>query len=189
MAVGDDRRLPCGVALQDLLAQVTDGLAPADAAHQAGCAHCREALAQLRRAWREVEAVARLPVAIPSGLSGQIMRQIRSLQPHRGGGATVLDSGRGVTRVGEPVLRRIAHRAALEIPGVAFASSVTTGEDAGGVRLGVRLVILFGPVIEVVAEAVRGRIVTRVSAVAGVEVAAVDVSIEDILSDEQPTAA
>lgn len=50
----DADRLPCGVRVDDLLAQVADGASTGDAAHQQACAHCRAALAELADLWAPV---------------------------------------------------------------------------------------------------------------------------------------
>jgi hypothetical protein len=51
-------RLPRGAVPADLLAQVTEGAAPRDPAHQRSCPHCRAALAEFEDLWAPVRELA-----------------------------------------------------------------------------------------------------------------------------------
>jgi uncharacterized alkaline shock family protein YloU len=177
--------LVCGTRLEVLIDQVAEGHAPSDGAHQAGCAYCRAALVALGEAWGDLQAFAREPVPVPVGLSERIMSRIGALIA-RMGDAVVLIGERGETRVSDRVIGRVARAAALTVPGVVLPSAMWIGvdpRDRGRVRLGLRLVIAFGPSIETLADAVRERVGAVVSAQTGARVAAVDIAVQDIVLD------
>ena len=186
MALDDPQGvLTCGTPLDALIDQVTEHYTPVDAAHQASCRHCQAALVALGEAWGEVQAFARQPVPVPAGLTEWIVSRIRALIA-RIGDAVVLTGARGETRVSERVVGRAARAAALSVPGVVLPSAlriVVDPSDRGRVRLGLRLVIAFGPSIDALADAVRARVSARVSAQTGARVSAVDIAVEDIIQD------
>ena len=62
-----DERLPCGVPVADLLAEVVDNESASDPAHQATCPFCQSTLRRLRQDWARVEALTREPVELPQG--------------------------------------------------------------------------------------------------------------------------
>jgi hypothetical protein len=68
--------LPCGADLNDLVAQVADGV-PGDLAHQAGCPHCQAALAQLDELWSLVGRLARERVEVPERVDAVVLGRIR----------------------------------------------------------------------------------------------------------------
>ncbi len=171
--------------LEALIDQVAEDHPPPDAAHQASCAHCQAALVALGEAWGEVLALARQPVPVPAGLTEPIMKRITALIA-RIGDSVVLIGSRGETRVSARVVGRVARAAALSVPGVVLPSAlriVVDRRDRGRVRLGLRLVIAFGPSIVALANAVRAQVSARVSAQIGARVAGVDIAIEDIVQD------
>ena len=71
--------LPCGTPIDPLVAQVADGV-EGDRAHQAGCAWCQGALAELERLWTLVAELAaervRAPERIDAVALGRIQRAI-----------------------------------------------------------------------------------------------------------------
>jgi uncharacterized alkaline shock family protein YloU len=177
--------LACGTPLEVLIDQVAEGQTPLDGAHQAACVYCQAALVALGDAWGDLQAFAREPVPVPVGLSERIMSRIEALIA-RIGDAVVLIDERGETRVSERVIARVARAAALTVPGVVLPSAmwiVVDSRDRGRVRLGLRLVIAFGPSIEALADAVRERVGAVVSAQTGARVAGVDIAVQDIISD------
>ena len=185
MALDEARAvLACGTPLEALIDQVAEDHTPPDA-HQASCAYCQAALVALGEAWGEVQAFARQPVPVPAGLTERTMRRIRALIA-RIGDSVVLIGARGETRVSERVVGRVARAAALSVPGVVLPSAlriVVDSRDRSRVRLGLRLVIAFGPSIDALANAVRAQVSARVSAQTGARVAGVDIAVEDIVCD------
>jgi uncharacterized alkaline shock family protein YloU len=177
--------LACGTSLEALIDQVAEDQTPPDAAHQAACAYCQAALLALGEAWGDLQAFAREPVPVPVGLTERIMSRIGALI-ERVGDSVVLVGARGETLVSQRVIGRVARAAALTVPGVVLPSAlriVVDPRDRGRVRLGLRLVIAFGPSIEALADAVRERVGAVVSAQTGARVAGVDIAVQDIISD------
>ena len=176
--------LACGTPLEALIDQVAEDHTPADG-HQASCADCQAALVALGEAWGEVQAFARQPVPVPAGLTERIMNRISALIA-RLGDSVVLIGARGETHVSERVVGRVARAAAVTVPGVVLPSAlriVVDSRDRSRVRLGLRLVIAFGPSIDALATAVRAQVSARVSAQTGARVAGVDIAVEDIVCD------
>ena len=120
--------LPCGTLLDELIAQITEGTAPVDRAHQAACRYCQTALDAIRDAWEEFQTLARSAVAIPEGLADRIVARIRLLS-RTGGDGVVLAGVNGQTQIASGVLARIAHAAALTVPDVALATVLGAGPD------------------------------------------------------------
>jgi uncharacterized alkaline shock family protein YloU len=186
MAVDDAQGLlACGTRLEALIVQVAEQQTPVDGAHQAACAYCQAALVALREAWGEVQAFARQPVPVPAGLAERIMSRVGALIG-RIGDSLVLIGARGDTRVSDRVVGQVARTAAATVPGVVLSSAlriVVDPCDRGRVRLGLRLVIAFGPSIDALAGRVRARVSARVSAQTGARVAGVDIAVADIVQD------
>lgn len=177
--------LACGTPLEALIDQVAEHHTPVDPAHQASCAYCQAALVALGEAWGEVLAFARVPVPVPAGVTERIMSRIRALIA-RIGDSVVLIGARGETRVSERVVGRVARAAALTVPGVVLPSAmriVVDPRDPRRVRLGLRLVIAFGPSIDALASAVRAQVSAQVWAQTGARVAGVDIAVEDIVRE------
>ncbi|HLI60422.1 MAG TPA: hypothetical protein VKV21_12230 [Solirubrobacteraceae bacterium] len=177
--------LPCGASLDDLIAQVTEGAAPLDRAHQAACRYCQTALEAIREAWEEFQAVARAAVAIPEDLTERIVARIQALV-RSGGAGMVIDAELGETRVADAVLARLVRASAMSVPGVALATVRSAGEDPerpGSVRVALRLVAVLGPPIDRLAERVRERVFTDLETQAGAAVSRVDVAVEDIVAE------
>jgi hypothetical protein len=68
--------LPCGTRLDDLVAQVADGV-PGDLDHQEGCRHCQAALAQLHELWSLVHRLAAERVEAPERIDAVALGRIR----------------------------------------------------------------------------------------------------------------
>jgi uncharacterized alkaline shock family protein YloU len=186
MAIDDAQGvLACGTPLETLIDQVAEHGTPVDAAHQASCPYCQAARVALGEAWGEVLAFARHPVPVPAGLTERIISRIRELIA-RIEHAVVLIGARGETRVSERVIGRVARAAALTVPGVVLPSAMRIDidpSDRSRVRLGLRLVIAFGPSIDALTRRVRGQVSARVGAQTGARVTAVDIVVEDIVRE------
>jgi len=178
----DDERLPCGVALEPLVTQVADAQPPADPAHQAACPYCQAALRILNQSWSDVQALTRQPVPIPPQLTAQIMLRVRSLARHVTD-SILLGHPHGETRVSHAVVRRAIQRLAVAVPGVVFASVRAVPHeppDPARLNVAVRLVVVFGPAIEALADAVRLVVDRRIRVLTGAEVSRIDITIDDI---------
>lgn len=68
--------LPCGHALDELVAQVADDV-PGDTAHQRDCAHCQQALTVLTDLWEVVGDLAAEQVTAPERIDRAVVRRIR----------------------------------------------------------------------------------------------------------------
>jgi hypothetical protein len=185
MAVtGQPDRLPCGVRLEELLAQVADDAPPLDEAHQSGCPYCQTALRRLHRGWSDVMELAREPVNVPSRLTAQIMERVKVLVAQTAD-FILLGHARGETRVSHAVVVRTAQRLARTVPGVVFASARVEPHDPplpDRVDLSIRLVVSFGPALHRVADAVRTVVRRQMLRLTGAQLDRIDIRIEDIRS-------
>jgi uncharacterized alkaline shock family protein YloU len=115
----DDARLPCGVPVDELLAQVAERRRPRDPVHQRGCPHCRAALAELDEIWAPVHELADEEVHAPSGLLETVMARVRELS--RNPWYAVVPGSVGGTRIAARVVGAVARLAAQSVPYVAVA--------------------------------------------------------------------
>jgi uncharacterized alkaline shock family protein YloU len=190
-------RLPCGADIDDLFEQVADGRPPTDPAHQQSCPHCRAALPEIANLWEPVQALAAEHITAPPGLLSRVMTRIRALAQDAWHGVLVGD--RGLTRIGARVVGSIARMAAARVPGVGLAiargRTVTSEEEAaeersrGASRVGVAgsrtvleldIVIRYGSDARVLAERVRETVIADVTALTGLTVKTVDITVADI---------
>ncbi|MBV9535830.1 MAG: Asp23/Gls24 family envelope stress response protein [Solirubrobacterales bacterium] len=177
-----DERLPCGVALETLLIQVADQRPLKDPAHQASCPYCQAALRRLEQGWEDLQAVARQPVAIPEGLTAKIMTQVRALAGYVAD-SILLGHPRGETRISHAVIGALAQHLALRVPGVVFASARLHPQESTQprrVKLALKLVVAFGPAIEMIVDALRENLRRRIPALTGAELDRIDITISDI---------
>lgn len=183
MAVTDQpERLPCGVRLEKLLAQVADGSPPADQAHQSRCPYCQTALRRLRRGWANVTELAQQPVSVPTRLTAQIMERVKALAVQTAD-FILLGHPRGETRVSHAVVGRIVQRLSRAVPGVTFASARVEPHNPplpDRVDLSIRLVVTFGPVLQRVADAVRETVRRHAPKLTGAQIDRIDIRIDDI---------
>jgi uncharacterized alkaline shock family protein YloU len=179
-------RLPCGTELEHLIAQVADGAAPDDQAHQQRCPYCQAALRDLAHGWSDLRALADDPVTIPRGLAARIMAHIAKLAEHSAD-AVLLGGRRGETRISHRVVARVAQRAAATVPGLAFASAKAVAHDPPLPRrlsLTIRIVATFGPPLGELADRVRATVRRRVPDVTGADLDRVDIEIEDLVEPD-----
>ena len=172
-----DKRLPCGVDVEDLVRQVFEGAEPRDADHQRGCPHCQAALRRIRRAHEDMQGLAAEPVRVPGGILNAVMARIRAKTA-----LVTVDVGtRGSTMVADRLIAEVARRAALGVEAVERAAVVAAEEDpAGVVGLRVRLIVAYGPSLPEVADAVRAAVAGDVARFTGATTRSIDVSIDDI---------
>jgi uncharacterized alkaline shock family protein YloU len=186
-------RLPCGVHIDDLLAQVADDAAPSDPEHQRTCQHCRATLAELTALWRPVHDLAAQDVRAPSDLLETVMAHVRRL-PRTTWHATIPDGhGRGRTRIAARVIAAVARLAAQSVPEVTLA--LGSGHDLAGRRgegatdvavsgshvvIDVQIVVDYGAHLPDVARQVRAQIAQHITALTGLTTAEVNVNVADI---------
>ena len=111
----------------------------------------------------------------------------------------LLHSDRGTTRIADAVVADVVSRVVCEVPGVhslgggslagALQAGIPVGATAEGVKVEVggervavhvRLVVRYGASIARVANAVRASVIRNVDAVTGLEVAEVNITVEDV---------
>lgn len=173
----NDKRLPCGVDLEDLVRQVFEGTPPSDPAHQRSCPHCRAALRRIEGARDDMKGLAAEPVRVPAGILGRVMARVRA----RTALVTVDVGTRGSTLVADHLIAAVARRAALGVDGVGHASVIAAEEDpAGVVALRVRLIVAYGPSISAIAASVRDAVARDVADLTGATTRSIDVSIDDL---------
>ncbi len=205
---GRGERLACGAELGQLVDQVAEATPPADLAHQAACPHCRAALEELESVWGEVRDLARQPVAVPAGVVEAVMRRVRA--EHAAESVVIpletivprlvrhalLTGERGTTQIADSVVAAVVRRAAVRVAGVhsvgaAGGLDAVVGRLAGqaGVEVEVEghrvtaalaIVVLYGYAIPEVVKAVRERVVEAVEQIAGLEAAAIDITVVDV---------
>ncbi len=180
-------RLPCGVAVDDLLEQIADEAHPSDPGHQGHCPHCQAMLAELRGLWAPVGRLAATAVEAPVNLVHDVMRRVRDLA--RQGWQGVLQQERGVTRIAAVVVARIAAVAAQRLPGVSLALGRLHATPLGAVEVGlagtraaidVDIIAPYDRPLHRVADAVREAVIHDVATLADLEIIAVNVTIVDV---------
>lgn len=177
-------RLPCGVPVDDLLAQVTDGKPPQDPAHQRSCAHCRATLAEVRDIWSPVQELAAEHVRAPTGLLDAVMARVRELSRHPW--YSLVPGPNGHTRIASRVLEAIARLAAESVPrvGLALGQGHESGADVGvagtHVVIDIYLSVELGAPIPEIADQVRAQIRRHLWRDAGLVVVEVNVTIVDV---------
>lgn len=200
-------RLPCGMPVDVLLEQVTDGVPPRDAAHQRSCPHCRATLAHLAEVWAPVQDLASEDVRAPRGLLQAVMTQIRELA--RGDWSAVLLDDRGRTRIAARVVGAVARLAAESVPSVTLAlgggrvvtaagsapdeagaaaadDATTIGVAGEHVAVDVQIAVDYGADMRAVAEEVRRRITRHLADQTGLTTTEVDVTVVDVRPPPAP---
>ena len=193
-------RLPCGRAVDDLMAQVTDGGAPVEGEHQRRCAHCTAARAELEALWQPVRALAAERVRAPSEVLQGVMARVRELMEP--GWYAVVSEPEGKTRIAARVLGAYARLAAEEVSGVTLAigggrtgESTSAAEIAGDpgeaasnvgvagahVVVDVDVVVQMGVSISAVGREVQERIADRIAAYTGLTTHQVRVTVVDVV--------
>lgn len=131
-------RLVCGLAVAELLDQVSAGRADQRDTHQEGCPHCQAALAEYDRLWATVREVADTEVRAPDSVLEEAIRLIRGVVADPTYGS--LPSPTGATRISARIVVVTARETAQDIAGVRIvlsklvAPGVTpvSGPTAGG---------------------------------------------------------
>ena len=195
----DGDQLPCGTFVDDLLEQVADRRPASDPAHQAGCVHCRAALAELAELWAPVHHAATERVRMPAGLLDRVMSAVRDLAANSW--YAVIDSGQGLTRIAAWVIAAVARLAAGRVPGVSYATSRAGGQATSGSRLlagwrsgpehgvgvaghraviNLELVAELGPELPALADRVRAQVHRDVAAMTGLDVVEINITVADL---------
>lgn len=175
--------LPCGTAVDELTEQVVDGTAPRRPDHQAGCPHCRAALAELRGLWSPVHALAAEEVLAPKDLVQRVLDEIRELD-YTGGRAVILAPD-GQTAIAVRVVASIARKAADSVNGTLLAMSrvsadVEVGAVGRSVVVQLDLVAALGVSLPSLSQEIQRTVRDHVAALTGLTVVAVDVTVVEV---------
>lgn len=169
--------LECGRDLYVLVEQVSEGLPPAEPEHQAGCPFCQEALRRLRIAFDALRDLAGQAVQVPRGLSARVLEQLRRERQS----VVVAASAGGQDTVAEAIVSQIARQAVLSVDAVRGVSVVVSGPRADeGLALDVHVTAALGPSLPDLTAQLREQVMAHVWALAGVRVARVDVTVDDV---------
>lgn len=207
---GGGTLLACGAEVGGMVDQIAEGTPPSDAAHQAACPHCQAALDELESLWGEVRDLARQPVAVPARVLDIVMKQIRAERDYRAPVVplesvvprlvrhALLTGERGTTQIADSVVAAVVRRAVLDLPGVhpprtgerldalvrrlAAQTGVDVDVDVDGHRVtaALAIVVVYGYPIPEVVQAVRDRVVAAIERLAGLEAAAIDITVVDV---------
>jgi uncharacterized alkaline shock family protein YloU len=202
-----DDRLPCGMPVDELLAQIVDRTPPRDAAHQQHCPHCRATLSHLEDLWAPVHDLAAEDVRAPAGLLQAVMAQVRELS--RSSWSAVLLDDRGRTRIAARVVGAVARLAAESVPSVTLAlgggrvvspaDPATDRQRAAGaddatsigvagdrVVVDVQIAVDYGADMLAVAEQVRDRITRHIATQTSLTTTEVNVTVVDVRPPPAP---
>lgn len=181
-------RLPCGAPYDDLVAQVSDGVRPADAEHERTCPHCRATLAELRDLWAPVTRLVDEDVHAPADVLAAVMARVRELPRHVW--HAVIPTDRGSTRIAARVVTAVVRLAARDVPGVSLAVGAggsRLSDDAADVGVAGRRVVVdiqvavaMGAEIPDVADRLRRRIARDVADQLELDVEEINVTIADV---------
>jgi uncharacterized alkaline shock family protein YloU len=198
--------LPCGADVDVLLEQVADGhgtgLDLDD--HQQGCVHCQAAIAEFGALWQPVTELAGDPVPAPPGLTAAVMSQIQALV--RDVWYTLQTTDLGFIRIAARIVATMARDTARTVPGVrvvlgrstqgrlaALAERATLGHRHPHAAVGVlgrtavvdlAVAVSYGDPVHQVAKAIQQHVIAELRDNLGLETVVVNVTIDDVLSDE-----
>jgi uncharacterized alkaline shock family protein YloU len=189
---GADRWLACGTPVQDLIAQVAEGDAPADAEHQRTCRFCQAALREIARRWQLVEQLKAETVIPPRRLLINVMRHVRAGLDRW---QVEVPQERGIMVVPAHVLALAAYEAARAVPDVIAVRRARplrerdVGEGAAtAVEIAIELVVRYGAAVPRVTEAVRSAVIDTLQESLGLEVRAVHIDVTDIADGTRSSA-
>lgn len=175
--------LPCGADLDELTVQVVERTPAQDPEHQAGCTHCRAALAELRALWSPVHALADEEVVAPEDLVERVLDQIQELDYT--GGRAVIGGDDGDTAIAIRVVAVIARKAADSVNGTLLAmcrasADVEVGAVGRSVVVRLELIAALGMHLPSLSAQIQRAVREHVAALTGLSVVAVDVSVVEV---------
>jgi uncharacterized alkaline shock family protein YloU len=201
----DAATLPCGADIDHLLEQVAAGRAADRDAHQRDCVHCQAALGELASLWSPVSEVAATPVPAPPGLVAAVMSQIRILA--RDVWYTLEITEIGVVRIAARIVAALARDCARTIPGVrvalgrstqgrlaALAEKATFGHRHPHAAVGVlgrtavvdlAVAVSYDQPVHEVARNIQRHVIATLRDQAGLQSVTVNVTVDDILGDDE----
>jgi uncharacterized alkaline shock family protein YloU len=203
-----DQAAAAGPASVDGAASAAPGPSGEVLAHQRVCPHCRAMIAELRELWAPVAQVSTATITAPPSLTRGIMDRVTALAQHNW--HAVVEDNPGATRIAAWVVAIVARRAAASVDGVNTVSGRVHPADpavadvqaaygttsrpsthqalADGIGIAGRKVVVRvqitaaagSPMLTVLAEQVRRRVILHVRALTGLDVVEVDVEVTDL---------
>jgi uncharacterized alkaline shock family protein YloU len=188
-------RLPCGVAVDDLVSQVADGTAGERTPHQETCPHCQAALAEYGQIWSPIHELAAEAVHPPDGMIDEILRKMRGAVSDPAYG--VLRGPHGDTRIAGRVVAVTARATTEQIPGVRAAlaaapaaddgtGSVVAGVAGGSTAIHITLAADYGEDLRVLADRIRRAVAGSVREITGLQPVHITVIVDDVLEPTTP---
>ena len=201
--------LPCGAEVDPLLEQVADGRAADLDTHQRECVHCQAAIAEFTAVWAPVTETAATPVPAPPGLTAAVMSQIRVLA--RDVWYTLQTTDLGVIRIAARIVATLARDAARMVPGVRVALGRSTHSKVAALTeratfqhhhphaavgvlgrsavVDLAVAVTYGDPVCDVARNIQRHVIATLRENVGLQTIAVNVTIDDILTDDDQLAA
>jgi uncharacterized alkaline shock family protein YloU len=196
--------LPCGAEVDLLLEQVADGRAAGLDAHQRECVHCQAALRELAVLWDPVTALAAIPVPAPPGLTASVMSQIRVLV--RDVWYTLQTTNLGTIRIAARIVAALARDTARMVPGVRVALGRSTDRKLAGLAervtfqhrhphaavgvlgrtavVDLAVAVSYGTPAHEVAREIQQHVIATLRDHIGLQAVAVNVTVDDVLTDD-----
>jgi uncharacterized alkaline shock family protein YloU len=200
----DTATLPCGAEVDLLLEQVADGRAAGLEAHQRECVHCQAALRELAALWGPVTALAEAPVPAPPGLTASVMSQIRVLV--RDVWYTLQTTNLGTIRIAARIVAALARDTARMVPGVRVALGRSTNSKLAGLAesatfqhrhphaavgvlgrtavVDLAVAVTYGTPVHEVAREIQQHVIATLRDHIGLQAVAVNVTVDDVLTDD-----
>ena len=197
--------LQCGAEVDLLLEQVADGRSADLDVHQCECVHCQAALTEFTAIWEPVAELASTPVPAPPGLTAAVMSHIRLLVQDIW--YTLQTTDLGAIRVAARIVAALARDAARMVPGVrvalgrssqgrlaTLAERATFGHRHPHAAVGVlgrtavvdlAVAVSYGDPVHQVARDVQCHVIASLRDQLGLKTVTVNVTVDDILTDEQ----
>jgi uncharacterized alkaline shock family protein YloU len=173
-------------------------------AHQRDCVHCQAALTEFADLWQPVTDLATTPVPTPPGLTSAVMHQIRAMV--RDVWYTLQTTDLGVIRIAARVVAALARDSARLVPGVRIAlgrsthpstaeltERATYGHRHPHAAVGVlgraavvdlAVAVTYGHPAHETARNIQRHVITTLRDDIGLQSVAVNVTIDDILDDD-----
>ena len=196
--------LPCGADVDLLLEQTADGHGADLDAHQRGCVHCQAAIGEFTTVWAPVTELASHPVPAPPGLAAAVMSQIRVLV--RDVWYTLQTTDLGAIRVASRIVGTLARDAARRVPGVrvafgrsthsrpaTLAERATLGHRHPHAAVGVlgrtavvdlAVAVSYGEPVHEVGRTIQREVISVLRGNLSLETITVNVTVDDILTDD-----
>ena len=200
----DTVTLPCGADVDPLLEQAADGHASDRDTHQRDCVHCQAAIAEFAALWAPVTEAAASPVPAPPGLTAAVMSQIRVLV--RDVWYTLQTTDLGFIRIAARIVAALARDSARMVPSVHVAFGRSTHSKTAALTeqatfahhhphaavgilgrtavVDLAVAVTYGDPVHEVARDIQQHVIATLRDQIGLQTATVNVTIDDIFTDD-----